>query len=416
MVGSPGAALRESVGALRRLILALALTGCASQGPPPGGPVDTTPPVLLNTTPDSGSVNVRPKAVVLQFDEVVNERPSGPQNLAGLVLISPRDGEPRVDWHRRSISIRPRNDWKSNTAYTITLLPGLSDLRNNVRKEQTTIVFSTGPTLPAGKVTGIVFDWVQGRPAARAAVEAIRRPDSTTFVSQADSTGHFVISFLAPGTYTVVAYIDANTNHVRDPREAFDSATVALRDSVTRELLAFVHDSIGPGFTTVDVRDSLTVHATMDRPLDATQPLDSTRVRLRAADSTVIPIASVLSAADFEKRRQAARLDSAQRRDTAARLLPRDTAARSAAPVPSKPVPITELIIQLRTPLKPGTEYRLEAHDLRGLLGTTRPGSRVFTTPRVAPPDTTHRPPADSGRRTPDGRVIRPPTPTRRPP
>ena len=50
------------------LLLAFAaLTGCASQGMPPGGPTDTAPPTLVKVTPDSGSLGVSPRAVTFRY-------------------------------------------------------------------------------------------------------------------------------------------------------------------------------------------------------------------------------------------------------------------------------------------------------------------------------------------------------------
>ncbi|MEK0431084.1 MAG: hypothetical protein RL139_888, partial [Gemmatimonadota bacterium] len=159
----------------RRLAVGVALTAvaCASPGMPPGGPEDTAAPVLLKIIPDSGSLNVRAPRVVLLFDEVVNERStpsaggpgaapapssmgsgSGTANLAALVLISPSDGRERVLWKREAIEIEPRGGFRPNTAYRVTLLPGLSDLRNNVLKAGVEYAFSTGPAIPTGRVTG----------------------------------------------------------------------------------------------------------------------------------------------------------------------------------------------------------------------------------------------------------------------
>src|SRR5687768_18600753 len=53
--GVVGAASRprgEGESAVRRLIAAVALLGCASQGDPPGGPPDAVPPVLVGIVPE----------------------------------------------------------------------------------------------------------------------------------------------------------------------------------------------------------------------------------------------------------------------------------------------------------------------------------------------------------------------------
>ena len=100
---------------MRKLILLFALAACAQQGFPPGGPPDKEPPKLLTTSPDTNARNVSQKEVNLQYDEVLSERPGGASSLDALVLISPRDGAPRVGWHRTRISVRGHKDWKPNT-------------------------------------------------------------------------------------------------------------------------------------------------------------------------------------------------------------------------------------------------------------------------------------------------------------
>ena len=77
-------------------LCAITLAACASLGMPPGGPVDTDAPKIIKIVPDSGATGVKASELVFQFDEVVNENPSGVASLSALFLISPRDGEPRV--------------------------------------------------------------------------------------------------------------------------------------------------------------------------------------------------------------------------------------------------------------------------------------------------------------------------------
>ena len=118
---------------LAAAMLAAALGACASPGVPPGGPERHTPPMITRIDPDTNTVNVRGSEFIIHFDEVINERPAAAPTLGDLVLVSPRDGEPDVSWHRNAISIHPRKGWRPNTPYTVTLLPGVSDLRGNVR-------------------------------------------------------------------------------------------------------------------------------------------------------------------------------------------------------------------------------------------------------------------------------------------
>lgn len=401
---------------MRRLIVLFVLVACAQQGFPPGGPPDKEPPKLLKTSPDSDARNVTDKDVNLQYDEVLNERPGGASSLDALVLISPRDGAPRVSWHRSRLSVRGRRDWKPNTTYTITVLPGISDLRGNADKAGFELVFSTGPEIASASVSGVVFDWPAGHPAPNALVEAISHPDSVVYIERADSVGRFTIAHMPPGSFTVYGWLDANNNHDRDPHELFDSTMVTLKDTARVELLSFIHDSIGAHVVSVEVRDSLTLHATFDKPVDPKQPFDTTLFTLRAADSSVVPIKAVVSAREIDRRRadSASRADSIRARtDTAFRRqyqaqhrLPTDSTARRAVRLaaelatlaPSAPVPVTDLLISISTPLTPGATYRLEARDMHNLMGIAASSIRSFSVPKPAPPspkaDSTHlRPP-----------------------
>jgi hypothetical protein len=423
---------------VRRLIVLLAVLGCAQLGAPPGGPEDRNPPHLLRISPDTNAVNARPRSVELRYDEIINERPArGGADLTALFLVSPRLGRVDVRWHRSRIEIRPRRGFQPNTTYIITQLAGVSDLRGNSDSAQHRYVFSTGPTRAPGMIKGRVFDWVAARVSPRAYVEAIRLPDSLTFSEYADSAGQYTIRYLQPGRYLLRAIIDANSNRVLDRRELFDSATITLGDSVTREMLAFVHDSIGAGVAEVDVRDSVTLRVTFDRPLQSRSVVTASQFSLKSSDSAAVPITSVTVGSAFEKAqadsaRAKAVADSiaqARRADSVARANPqpppparpapapapaapprRPGAARDTTPPPkpSAPIPETYAVIKVGRALTPTTSYRLHADSLRSLMGITRSSDRVFTTPRPRAARDTTKPPGDSTRR--------PTTPPRRPP
>ena len=381
----------------RRLAVLVGIAACASPGLPPGGPEDRDPPELVSITPDTFATGVSPRAVVFRFDEVVSERPQGATTLAGLFLISPRDGAPDVDWNRTALTVRPRRGWRRNTAYTVTMLPGVVDLRGNVRREGGVAVFSTGGPIPRTMMAGQVFDWSAGAPAGRALVEAISRPDSVVHVAQADSTGAFRIRYAPPGTYTIRAFIDANNNRGFEERELWDSVQVVLKDSAHVELLAFAHDTIGPRITTVAIMDSMTLRVTFDKGIDPSQEITAASFSLRARDSSLVPIASARSAQEWDRAR-AARADS-QPADTIRRAPPAAAAARPAVPTPtrpaaratpdsasviprpSRPSPRSEFVIELGRPLQPREVYRWQATDVRGLMRTPRTSDRTFTVP-----------------------------------
>ena len=409
-------------------------------GGPRGGPEDHTPPKLVKVTPDTGALNKRPKEVVFRFDEVVSERPGGANGLDGLVVLSPSDGVPRVSWHRQAITVRPRKGFRANTAYSVTLLPGIADLRGNVRKAAATTYFSTGGEIPRTALRGVVFDWVGGKPAANALVQAFRRGDTTfSWIATADSIGRFEIRAFPAGSYLVRATIDANNNRTLDAREPFDTLGAAIADSARVELLAFVHDSLGPRIDRLLVEDSLTLRVELDHPFDPQRPVTVASFTLLRTDSSRVPILSLLSDSVFNAERAAAakaRGDSLQAanplrggRDSARVLsapnvprpvgsavplpgrrgavaAPRDT---TPLPTPSRPSPVPRVILRLGSPLAAGSAYRLRAIDVRGLSGEPRTSDRVFSVPR--PPSPTARDSA-AARALPNAR---PDSATRRP-
>jgi hypothetical protein len=366
---------------VRRIAVVAALAvgaACANLGSPPGGPVRTEPPTVTATSPDSGAVNVKTDRVIFQFDAIVSDR-----DLENLVLISPREGAPRVRWRRNRIEVRPRDKFKPNTAYAVTLLPGATDLNNNADRAGKTVVFSTGPTMPRLNILGRAFDWVGGRPSPGAMIEATLLPDSIPYVGVTDSLGRFSVGPLDDGTYLVRAMMDNNKNRALDAGEPWDSVRVVVRGgSPVLELLTAPRDTVAPRVLTVTPSDSLTLTASFDRPLEPGQSLMGA-FRIQHQDSTVLHI---VSAAAPGQDSAAARADSARPVDPRVAALEARTAGVAAAR-PSRPSPRSEVTIRLDslTPLRFGPSYRLTANP-RGLTGLARSSDRVFTLPR---PDTT---------------------------
>lgn len=365
-------------GAIRAVAVTFGLIGalavCASPGVPPGGPVDTAAPQLIDIAPDSGATGITPKATIFRFDEVVSERPSGAQSLQALFLISPSDGIPDVDWNREEVAVRPGRGWRRNTAYTVTMLPGMSDLRGNVRNAGVVVVFSTGAEIPQSRIAGTVFNWLSGNPVPRAFVEARPATDTTTaYVAATDSTGRFLFSNLAPGTYRVRAILDDNSNRGLDPREAWDTTTVALTDTARVEMFAFPHDSVGARLANVGLRDSVTLEFLFDHAIDVNQRFDQSSVSIKTPDSANVPVLSI----------------------TKPQIVADTTAA--VAPRPSRPIPSTSLLVRIGTPIRTRTTLRIRTIGVRGLDGIPFTTDRVVVVeprPSPAPPGPPARPPA----------------------
>ncbi|MGA0919830.1 MAG: hypothetical protein ACO3SD_03850 [Gemmatimonadaceae bacterium] len=485
---------------MRRILPALALlAGCASPGQPPGGPPDTEPPKLLGISPDTGSRNVRTDRITLRFDEVVNERStpraaspttsgrgatpgnrggmtggagggmgggfagggfgggsmSGNSSLASMFVISPSDGRDRINWKREAIEVVPRGGFRAQTTYRVVLLPGMGDLRGNFAPEGLDLVFSTGPTLADGAISGALFDWPAGKVATNAPLEAYL-PSDTLFRwrTRSDSTGRFSLAYLTPGTYHLRGWVDQNNNGVIDPREAVDTATVRVDSTATIDLYAFARDTIGPRIEQVEIVDSVAVRIRFDRPTAVDWTPTSASLRLLRTDSTEVPLGPLLAGEPLDtaiaqaRAARAAFRDSVRKdslaRDTTARdtadvagaptdTVPRDTLTRptdraavpapgdrappeplvpaladslpvaladslAADTLPSRPPPVLQRPIPAQTwgailtePLPPGL-YRLKLTQVPGMSGTVRDSERELRLrPPAAPRDTTAR-------------------------
>jgi Big-like domain-containing protein len=402
---------------LTTLAVSLALLGCASAAPPPGGPVDKAPPKILSITPDSNATNVRDKKVVFTFDDIISDRLSRGA-LDQYFLISPRDGAPRLAWHRRIIEIRPRNGFKPNVAYQITKLPGLADIRGNVDTTRLSFIFSTGGTIPAYSILGRVFDWATERPAAGAIVEAISRPDSTVYITAADTGGSYNVGPFPPGTYTVRAYLDVNHNFALDRNEKWDSTATRITTSRPYvELDVIEHDTLPPRISAVSQRDSVTIDVTFDRALDPTWSITPARFRIVAPDSSLLTIVSTRTQAQIRASEDSATravADSIRRADSVRAAAagrppapPQGGRVIAPPPRPQKPAPPSEVELKVapRNRFQPGRTYRVTAVDARSLSGRTATSMRLLQIPR--PVVDTSRTRGDTSRARPP--VTRPP-------
>ncbi|HVX89354.1 MAG TPA: Ig-like domain-containing protein [Gemmatimonadales bacterium] len=402
-------------------VVLLTIAACAKLGPPPGGPPDALPPEVTSTRPDSFGVYPGFDGnVEFQFSETVSEGSSpnlgyGTGDLERLIIISPSEGVPKVQWERSRITARPRDGWRPNTVYRVELLPGVTDLRRNRVVGGRVVTFTTGAPLPTDSLRGIVVDWTTRQVARQATVEALLLPDSLPYRTQTDSTGRFALAPLPHGAYLLRAFLDQNKNRRLDGREVWDSAGIAPAPTAQAALWLAPRDTAGPRVAQASVRDTLTVEIQLTQPLDPAQRLDTTNVRLLLLpDSTPVRVLSFLSKADDDSMaaRAKARADSLRadsiaraRPDTGAaparppaadtaRAAPRPPQGRGRAQPPvdsalirllaSRPPLGDKAVLRVAAPLAYSTSYALEILGVRNVNGV--PGRAVGGFKTSAPP------------------------------
>jgi len=370
---------------------------------------------------------------VVQFDEVIDEMPSrggAPGTISGLaqkVILSPVGSDVKVSWHRSSIHVSPREGWQRGRVYHLQLFPGIVDLRRNATKTGTTLVFTTGPAVPATTLAGTVLLWVDQRTLPQAVIRAAPLPDTVAYVTLADSAGNFRLAAVPPGRYRVWAIQDENNNRRQDRREAFDTVTVTVDSTANALLWAFVHDTVGPRVRTVEPIDSVNFRVAFTAPLDPRRPLDTAKVRVLALpDSTVVALRTLYTPPVFDSIQARARAvadslkrlrDTTARKDTTSRPGARPPAAQRAPAVgrapgaPSgtdtaapkldtarvrkllseRPVPYDRVVVQTAQPLAPGGKYLVRVRGARNLSGVAADGQGVLVVPvpKPVPADTT---------------------------
>lgn len=414
-------------------------TACANLGAPPGGPPDAAPPLILSIRPDSGEIVPGLKdALVIQFDEVIEEVPgmagtaggrsggggrsSGGGGLASFVLLSPVAGRVNVSWHRSSIHVKPREGWRPDRIYRLELLPGVSDLRQNRTEEGVTLIFSTGPALPTGSLTGTALLWAEQTALVGGVILAAPVPDTVGYLALTDSLGRFRLDGIPPGAYVVYAIQDGNGSRRRDRREAYDSAVVTVAPAAAATLWAFVHDTVGPRLRQAEAADSLAIRLTFTQALDVTRPLAAAQVEVLALpDSAPQPVRAVVTVAAFDSLAASARAATDSARQVAAdsaRRAAGDTAPRPTPPTPAaakppaarpgearaaadsalrqllagRPAPSDRRVVLLERALAPGARYLVRVRGAVNLNGAAADGQAVFETAKEARPDSSAAP------------------------
>jgi hypothetical protein len=194
----------------------LCIMSCAQQGAPGGGLPDKKPPQISVSDPPPGQVNVPTTAVVtFRFSEWI-----GPHTLERNVSIYPPPARGfKVKVKGRSITIRPLPALAESTTYHVELASAVGDLHGNTIGAPHSLVFSTGPALDSGRISGCVVDPESRVAQVRVALFREDRATSDTllfgvasYCSQTDSFGTFLLANIRPATYRLIAYADANSD------------------------------------------------------------------------------------------------------------------------------------------------------------------------------------------------------------
>ncbi len=191
---------------------------CAAIQSPPGGPKDNTPPVLLTSTPESGTINFEGGKVELLFSEYLQQK-----SINDAFRIFPKTNTPtEIKYKGNKVNIYFPDSLSNNQTYILSINRKLRDERGVSLSQGVQLAFSTGGRIDKSKICGKIF--YNG--AASSLLWKLKdSTDHTDFYKRipdynidANDEGEYEFSYLSVGDYKIVgigrdfngSLIDAN--------------------------------------------------------------------------------------------------------------------------------------------------------------------------------------------------------------
>lgn len=193
--------------------------------------MDSTPPEIIRTEPDTNAVRVSTDRIVLEFSEYVDRR-----SVEESIFISPYVGRLEFDWSGTEVTVFFGESLKMNTTYVVNVGTDIVDLRaRNRMAHGFTLAFSTGDSIDRGAIAGRVFDdKPEGIMLFAYALSTIN-PDTLDpsrskpdYIMQTGKDGVFFFSNIRFDTYRVFAVRDEYRNLIYDKQ--IDQIGVAMTD------------------------------------------------------------------------------------------------------------------------------------------------------------------------------------------
>ncbi len=223
-------------------LLSVLGSSCAQILAPTGGPRDSLPPVLLNSTPENRTTNFTANRVTLSFDEYIQI-----QDLPKNLIVSPTPKlNPDINYKLKVVTIKIRDTLDANTTYVIDMGNAIQDINENNPYRNYRYVFSTGSYIDSMKFSGNIRLAETGKVDSTLIALLYNDLDDSAvlkkkprYIARLDSSGNFSFSNLAPGTYNVYGLKDESS------QKYYNNKT---------ELFAFADSSINIEGTTTPIQ------------------------------------------------------------------------------------------------------------------------------------------------------------------
>jgi hypothetical protein len=244
---------------LKLAVAVCAAVSCAVEAPPPGGPIDETPPKVVTTVPARDSAGVAPgSSIAITFGEKMTRA-----GVTHLFVMSPPIEIGTVHWKGSTVFIQPLDSLNPDTTYFATLRAGYRDNHKVASKKDYSWAFATSAAIDSGTISGTVY--FSRKPTAKGVARCFQMPVDSAFVVEAarpdreartDEVGHYALSYLPNkgSRFIVWAFEDQNQNGEFDPGNDYGAAPL---DTVT--LTARAPFAAGVDFSIVNPKEPATV-------------------------------------------------------------------------------------------------------------------------------------------------------------
>ncbi len=261
----------------------LLFCSCANQIPPAGGPIDTTPPAVIETYPAQYTLHFTDKHFDLKFDKYMDHR-----SVEESIFISPYVASLDFDWSGKEVEVTFPDSLRNNTTYVINIGTDAKDLRSPANKlaQAFTLAFSTGAVIDRGGIRGriyplkpadppegvMIFAYMLGKMNPDTLNPRTQKPD---YVTQTGKNGEFYLQHLAFGPYRIIAVRDQFRNLLYDPEadefgvpphDLLVSDSDTLVDDVRLRLAK--EDTTAPRLIRVDAADVHHLSVEFSEPID----------------------------------------------------------------------------------------------------------------------------------------------------
>ena len=193
------------------------LITCAAIQAPPGGPIDKTPPELIEAVPPSGTIHFKGGDIRLKFSEYLDE-----STLEKGLYIFPRlPGELEIRFKGDEIYVNIPAGLLGNQTYVITIGRELKDEHGVQLAEPVHLAYSTGDEISRGRISGRVYNednisvhlWKIQEDDIDSIFFSI--PD---YITDATDDGFYRFEFLSPGIYRILSIGSEGAGYPLDTR------------------------------------------------------------------------------------------------------------------------------------------------------------------------------------------------------